>query len=382
LRVVQVSLAFDNLIGVGELKDLPHSAPRPRANLHPITRSVFTRQSAQLGLRKSALGRTRRLVRGRLNVRRRRERVIGRGGGIEIAVSSRPDRRRFSRTDPPGPAGRTSAHLARRQPARCRWSAEQQCQWALGAATSCSRAKRLTSAISVVTSRSTLPISASTRAMTSFATAAACVVGAVSEMDTVLITSTRVSFSPAGLRSTSRGDSRWTSTSTASTAAKSGADAHRRGLYRPAQPRTPIRCPDHHQCRAWPGFLSGRGLSSGFPNPQSAISVHRHQRFAQDREFEASVPRSLSRDPGVGGGDPAGLIVGVRLPPLFAGCFTLQLQTDQRCAVGGSRAHTPGGSHVRSRRVRRSRMRSGSAAQASAGRKCRQLHDAERRLYH
>jgi len=95
---------------------------------------------------------------------------------------------------------------------------------------------------------------------------------------------------------------------------QSGADAHRRGLYRPAQPRTPIRCPDRHQCRAWPGFLSGRGLSSGFPNPQSAISVHRHQRFAQDREFEASVPRSLSRDAGVGRGDPAGLIVGVRLP--------------------------------------------------------------------
>src|SRR3984893_16438449 len=84
--------------------------------------------------------------------------------------------------------------------------------------TACQRAKRLPAATSVAASRSSLPISASTRAMISLDTAAAGFVGTVSERETVLIRARSVSFNPAGLRSTSRSDSRWTSTSTASTA--------------------------------------------------------------------------------------------------------------------------------------------------------------------
>jgi hypothetical protein len=42
LRVVQVSLAFDNLIGVGELKDLPHSAPHPGL-ICTLSRGAFSR---------------------------------------------------------------------------------------------------------------------------------------------------------------------------------------------------------------------------------------------------------------------------------------------------------------------------------------------------
>src|SRR6516164_7531232 len=57
----------------------------------------------------------------------------------------------------------------------------------LAATTSCSRAKRLTEATSVAASRSSLPSSASTRAMISFATAAADFVGAVSDIETWLI---------------------------------------------------------------------------------------------------------------------------------------------------------------------------------------------------
>ena len=65
-------------------------------------------------------------------------------------------------------------------------------------------------------------------------------------------------------------------------------------------------------------FYPVRGLSPGFPNPQSPLSIHCHQRFAQDREFAASVPRSLSRDARVGCGGLAELIVGSTSSPTSA----------------------------------------------------------------
>src|SRR5215472_9798524 len=58
------------------------------------------------------------------------------------------------------------------------------------------RAKRLTAVTSVAASRSSLPISASARAMISLDTAAADLVGALSETETVLIRASSVSSIP------------------------------------------------------------------------------------------------------------------------------------------------------------------------------------------
>src|SRR4029077_15812809 len=85
------------------------------------------------------------------------------------------------------------------------------------ASSSRTRAKRLTAVTSVAASCSSLSISASTRALIPPHPATAGFVGAVSETETVLIRARSVSFNPAGLRSTSRCDSRLTSTNTAST---------------------------------------------------------------------------------------------------------------------------------------------------------------------
>jgi hypothetical protein len=76
----------------------------------------------------------------------------------------------------------------------------------------------LTAATSVAASRSNLPISASTLADNLRRYSCCLLSGAVLATETVLIRPTSESFNPAGLRSTSRSDSRWTSTKTASTA--------------------------------------------------------------------------------------------------------------------------------------------------------------------
>ena len=85
-------------------------------------------------------------------------------------------------------------------------------------------------------------------------------------------------------------------------------------LYRSTRQCACIRRSDRDQHRAGPGFLSGRGLSSGFSGAKSDLSLYRRQRSAEDRGLEASLPGILSRDagPGVEGGvspiDPARVV--------------------------------------------------------------------------
>ncbi len=54
--------------------------------------------------------------------------------------------------------------------------------------------------------------------------------------------------------------------------------------------------------RSAEGLLPGGGLSPGFSDQQPALSLHRVQRPAEDRESEEGVPRSLSGAAGAGQG--------------------------------------------------------------------------------
>ena len=58
------------------------------------------------------------------------------------------------------------------------------------------------------------------------------------------------------------------------------AEAHCRCVYRAARKGARIREPDRHARRSPDRVLSGRGLSSGLPDPQSRQPLHRHQRPA------------------------------------------------------------------------------------------------------
>ena len=76
------------------------------------------------------------------------------------------------------------------------------------------------------------------------------------------------------------------------------AEEDRAKLHRRARQGEVFSATDRHHARAVQGLLPGRGLSSGFPDAQPDLSLHRLQRPAEGREPEADFPRPLPRGAG------------------------------------------------------------------------------------